>query len=148
MRVSHVHRNFDPIEQQLRRYCSCYINTADHIRSSLNVHTHQVTFTLLCVCFYDIQVRVKCLVCMCICTCIFGFLCIWNRNAFCSHLIYQFFYSLGENHIGYKRKDFADLKLSIIGGRPLSSGGDTFGYSNNIISKRFLSFIFGNMLKD
>ncbi|GAB4832721.1 hypothetical protein Ancab_006739 [Ancistrocladus abbreviatus] len=31
---------------------------------------------------------------------------------------------LGDEHIGYKRLDFPTLKLSIVGGRPFSSGGD------------------------
>jgi hypothetical protein len=30
---------------------------------------------------------------------------------------------LGKAHVGYSRLDFAKLKLSVVGGRPFSSGG-------------------------
>lgn len=45
--------------------------------------------------------------------------------------------SLGESHVGYKRMDFPELKLSVIGGRPFSSGGKTFGPAYDIVSQRF-----------
>lgn len=45
--------------------------------------------------------------------------------------------SLGESHVGYKRKDFPELKLSVIGGRPFSSGGKRIGPSQDVVSTRF-----------
>lgn len=32
--------------------------------------------------------------------------------------------SLGDEHVGYQRLDFPSFKLSIVGGRPFSHGGD------------------------
>lgn len=32
--------------------------------------------------------------------------------------------SLGDEHVGYRRMDFPNLKLSIVGGRPFSNGGE------------------------
>lgn len=32
--------------------------------------------------------------------------------------------SLGEQHVGYKCLDFPSIKLSVVGGRPFSCGGD------------------------
>lgn len=31
--------------------------------------------------------------------------------------------SLGDEHVGYRRIDFPNLKLSVVGGRPFSCGG-------------------------
>lgn len=45
--------------------------------------------------------------------------------------------SLGDCHVGYKRIDFSELKLSVVGGRPFSSGGKTFGAAYGIVSQRF-----------
>lgn len=45
--------------------------------------------------------------------------------------------SLGECHVGYKRLDFPELKLSVVGGRPFSSGGKTFGPSRDLILQRY-----------
>lgn len=40
--------------------------------------------------------------------------------------IYNAFFmiSLGEEHVAYKRLDFPQLKLSVVGGRPFSCGGE------------------------
>eukprot|EP00250_Pteridium_aquilinum_P019640 c24509_g3_i2 orf=162-1208(+) len=45
--------------------------------------------------------------------------------------------SLGDSHVGYKRMDISELKLSVIGGRPFSTGGKTFGPAYYIVSQRF-----------
>ncbi|KAI5063267.1 hypothetical protein GOP47_0021814 [Adiantum capillus-veneris] len=45
--------------------------------------------------------------------------------------------SLQDSHIGYKRMDISELKLSIIGARPFSTGGNTFGPAYGIITQRF-----------
>ncbi|CAH8366104.1 unnamed protein product [Eruca vesicaria subsp. sativa] len=34
--------------------------------------------------------------------------------------------TLGDEHVGYQRKDFPSFKLSVVGGRPFSHGGDKF----------------------
>ena len=81
---------------------------------------------------------------LCICMLVIYVIC---NSSFCSQLKDSFFCSLGETHIGYKRRDFPELKLSIVGGRPLSSGGDTFGSSTDIVSKRFALFDICNKLK-
>ncbi|KAK2994322.1 hypothetical protein RJ640_009463 [Escallonia rubra] len=44
---------------------------------------------------------------------------------------------LGEEHVGYRRLDFPMLKLSIVGGRPFSCGGD------QLFRKRLLSARYG-----
>ncbi|OVA01351.1 hypothetical protein BVC80_1797g40 [Macleaya cordata] len=44
---------------------------------------------------------------------------------------------LGEEHVGYQRLDFPLLKLSIVGGRPFSCGGD------KLFRKRLLSARYG-----
>ncbi|MCO5573314.1 hypothetical protein L7F22_027083 [Adiantum nelumboides] len=45
--------------------------------------------------------------------------------------------SLQDSHVGYKRMDISELKLSVIGARPFSSGGETFGPAYGIITQRF-----------
>ncbi|XP_022731945.1 uncharacterized protein LOC111286307 isoform X3 [Durio zibethinus] len=45
--------------------------------------------------------------------------------------------SLGQDHVGYKRLDFPLLKLSVVGGRPFSCGGQ------QIFRKRLLSTRYG-----
>jgi len=37
--------------------------------------------------------------------------------------IYQSKFSLGEDHVAYRRSDFPLIKVSVVGGRPFSSGG-------------------------
>nr|KJB54909.1 hypothetical protein B456_009G054000 [Gossypium raimondii] len=49
----------------------------------------------------------------------------------------QFSSNLGQEHVGYKRLDFPLLKLSIVGGRPFSCGGQ------QIFRKRLLSARYG-----
>ncbi|MBA0865885.1 hypothetical protein Goshw_016229 [Gossypium schwendimanii] len=49
----------------------------------------------------------------------------------------QFSANLGQEHVGYKRLDFPLLKLSIVGGRPFSCGGQ------QIFRKRLLSARYG-----
>ncbi|KAJ3695554.1 hypothetical protein LUZ60_000931 [Juncus effusus] len=43
---------------------------------------------------------------------------------------------LGQEHVGYKRLDFDNLKLSVLGGRPFSCGGDRL-YRPRLLSKRY-----------
>ncbi|XP_031482932.1 uncharacterized protein LOC116252654 [Nymphaea colorata] len=43
---------------------------------------------------------------------------------------------LGEEHVGYRRIDFPGLKLSIVGGRPFSCGGDVI-FRPELISARY-----------
>ncbi|TVU12318.1 hypothetical protein EJB05_45956 [Eragrostis curvula] len=38
--------------------------------------------------------------------------------------------SLGEQHVGYKCLDFPTIKLSVVGGRPFSCGGDSYGVND------------------
>lgn len=54
--------------------------------------------------------------------------------------------SFGEEHVGYKRLDFHSLKLSVIGGRPFSCGGERL-FRKQLLAKRsmFFSFFFGNI---
>lgn len=44
--------------------------------------------------------------------------------------------SLGKEHVGYDRLDFPQLKLSVVGGRPFSCGGDSF-FRPDIIADRY-----------
>ncbi|KAI7728547.1 hypothetical protein M8C21_001065, partial [Ambrosia artemisiifolia] len=44
--------------------------------------------------------------------------------------------SFGEEHVGYKRLDFHPLKLSVIGGRPFSCGGERF-FRKQLLAKRY-----------
>nr|XP_043624187.1 uncharacterized protein LOC122595804 [Erigeron canadensis] len=44
--------------------------------------------------------------------------------------------SFGEEHVGYKRLDFHSLKLSVIGGRPFSCGGEKL-FRKNLLAKRY-----------
>ncbi|XP_076910904.1 uncharacterized protein LOC143568700 [Bidens hawaiensis] len=44
--------------------------------------------------------------------------------------------SFGEEHVGYKRLDFRPLKLSVIGGRPFSCGGERF-FRKQLLAKRY-----------
>ncbi|GMH27300.1 hypothetical protein Nepgr_029143 [Nepenthes gracilis] len=43
---------------------------------------------------------------------------------------------LGDEHIGYKRLDFPTLKLSVVGGRPFSCGGDQL-FRKKLLSARY-----------
>lgn len=43
---------------------------------------------------------------------------------------------LGMEHVGYKRLDFPTLKLSIVGGRPFSTGGERL-FRPKLLSKRY-----------
>ncbi|XP_050212479.1 uncharacterized protein LOC126664238 [Mercurialis annua] len=43
---------------------------------------------------------------------------------------------LGEEHVGYRRLDFPTLKLSIIGGRPFTCGGERL-FRKNLLSARY-----------
>ncbi|KAD6794994.1 hypothetical protein E3N88_05890 [Mikania micrantha] len=44
--------------------------------------------------------------------------------------------SFGEEHVGYKRLDFHPLKLSVIGGRPFSCGGERL-FRKQLLAKRY-----------
>ncbi|KAI3714980.1 hypothetical protein L6452_21943 [Arctium lappa] len=44
--------------------------------------------------------------------------------------------SFGEEHVGYQRLDFRSLKLSVIGGRPFSCGGERF-FRKQLLAKRY-----------
>ncbi|KAJ8753162.1 hypothetical protein K2173_017736 [Erythroxylum novogranatense] len=44
--------------------------------------------------------------------------------------------SLGEQHVGYRRLDFPALKLSIVGGRPFSCGGEQL-FRKKLLSARY-----------
>ncbi|GKD61514.1 alpha/beta hydrolases superfamily protein, partial [Tanacetum coccineum] len=44
--------------------------------------------------------------------------------------------SFGEEHVGYKRLDFHSLKLSVIGGRPFSCGGERL-FRKQLLAKRY-----------
>lgn len=44
--------------------------------------------------------------------------------------------SFGEEHVGYKRLDFHSLKLSVIGGRPFSCGGERL-FRKQLLTKRY-----------
>ncbi|XP_037493106.1 uncharacterized protein LOC105633485 isoform X2 [Jatropha curcas] len=43
---------------------------------------------------------------------------------------------LGKEHVGYKRLDFPELKLSVVGGRPFSCGGEQL-FRNKLLSARY-----------
>ncbi|GER44591.1 calcineurin-like metallo-phosphoesterase super family protein [Striga asiatica] len=43
---------------------------------------------------------------------------------------------LGEAHVGYRRLDFPNFKLSIVGGRPFSCGGD-YMFRNKLLAARY-----------
>ncbi len=43
---------------------------------------------------------------------------------------------LGKAHVGYSRLDFAKLKLSVVGGRPFSSGGQSLS-APRLCKRRF-----------
>lgn len=52
--------------------------------------------------------------------------------------------SLGVEHVGYQRLDFPTLKLSIVGGRPFSAGGQRL-FRPKLLSKRlgkYIDFVF------
>jgi hypothetical protein len=107
----------------------------NHIQSSLNIHTHEDIYT--CTCTYLMPVYLIATTYMHMCIFMFGFISMWAELLFQSTEILVFL-SLGEHHIGYKRKDLPGQKLSIIGGRPLSCGGDAFSYSHDIVVERFV----------
>ncbi|KAJ9557838.1 hypothetical protein OSB04_012452 [Centaurea solstitialis] len=44
--------------------------------------------------------------------------------------------SFGEEHVGYQRLDFRSLKLSVLGGRPFSCGGERF-FRKPLLAKRY-----------
>ncbi|CAN1809738.1 hypothetical protein LINPERHAP1_LOCUS25694 [Linum perenne] len=44
--------------------------------------------------------------------------------------------SLGDEHVGYSRLDFEELKISVVGGRPFSCGGDQM-YRKRLLSARY-----------
>ncbi|CAI0394959.1 unnamed protein product [Linum tenue] len=44
--------------------------------------------------------------------------------------------SLGDEHVGYSRLDFSELKISVVGGRPFSCGGD-YLYRKKLLSARY-----------
>ncbi|EOA14752.1 hypothetical protein CARUB_v10028048mg [Capsella rubella] len=48
----------------------------------------------------------------------------------------QKFSSLGDEHVGYRRLDFPSLKLSIVGGRPFSHGGDQL-FRKKLLAQRY-----------
>ncbi|CAN6563977.1 unnamed protein product [Malus baccata var. baccata] len=43
---------------------------------------------------------------------------------------------LGEEHVGYRRLDYPAMKLSVVGGRPFSCGGNEF-FRQKLLSARF-----------
>ncbi|XP_013618135.1 PREDICTED: uncharacterized protein LOC106324710 isoform X3 [Brassica oleracea var. oleracea] len=43
---------------------------------------------------------------------------------------------LGDEHVGYQRMDFPSLKLSVVGGRPFSHGGDKL-HRDKLLLKRY-----------
>ncbi|KAI3997905.1 hypothetical protein MKX01_036807 [Papaver californicum] len=43
---------------------------------------------------------------------------------------------LGEEHVGYRRLDFPNLKLSVVGGRPFSHGGNKI-FREKLLSSRY-----------
>lgn len=47
--------------------------------------------------------------------------------------------SLGKEHVGYRRLDFPTLKLSVVGGRPFSCGGQTL-FRPKLLSARLVGF--------
>ncbi|CAL1414889.1 unnamed protein product [Linum trigynum] len=44
--------------------------------------------------------------------------------------------SLGDEHVGYSRLDFSELKISVVGGRPFSCGGEHL-YRRKLLSARY-----------
>ncbi|CAL1358851.1 unnamed protein product [Linum trigynum] len=44
--------------------------------------------------------------------------------------------SLGDEHVGYSRLDFSELKISVVGGRPFSCGGD-YLYRKKLLTARY-----------
>ncbi|EFJ34418.1 hypothetical protein SELMODRAFT_405740 [Selaginella moellendorffii] len=48
----------------------------------------------------------------------------------------QMLKALGDDHVGYRRKDYPDLKLSVIGVRPFATGGDRF-YNSEFLSSTY-----------
>lgn len=72
------------------------------------------------------------------------------------HLLFLINISLGEQHVGYKCLDFPSVKLSVVGGRPFSCGGDRL-FRPKLLSKWLvrdmitntyiwlLTFLFGNL---
>lgn len=48
--------------------------------------------------------------------------------------------SLGEEHVGYRRLDFPALKLSIVGGRPFSCGGQKL-FRYKLLSARLVDYL-------
>lgn len=43
---------------------------------------------------------------------------------------------LGEDHVGYRRLDFPSLKLSVVGGRPFSCGGEKL-FRKRLLAQRY-----------
>ncbi|XP_068344891.1 uncharacterized protein [Pyrus communis] len=48
----------------------------------------------------------------------------------------QFSRNLGEEHVGYRRLDYPAVKLSVVGGRPFSCGGNEF-FRQKLLSARY-----------
>ncbi|KAJ6923725.1 hypothetical protein NC652_017140 [Populus alba x Populus x berolinensis] len=57
----------------------------------------------------------------------------WNSSKALRILIYL---NLGEEHVAYKRLDFPTLKLSVVGGRPFSCGGEQI-FRRSLLSARY-----------
>jgi len=46
-------------------------------------------------------------------------------------------FSLGEDHVAYRRSDFPLIKVSVVGGRPFSSGGKALS-PKKLLSARYV----------
>ncbi|XP_010483386.1 PREDICTED: uncharacterized protein LOC104761915 isoform X1 [Camelina sativa] len=62
----------------------------------------------------------------------------WNTQKFSSKQngVQMQLDSLGDEHVGYQRLDFPSLKLSIVGGRPFSHGGNQL-HRKKLLVKRY-----------
>ncbi|CAN0838495.1 hypothetical protein LINGRAHAP2_LOCUS2183 [Linum grandiflorum] len=63
----------------------------------------------------------------------------WNTQKFSSKTkdrVQLQLESLGDEHVGYSRLDFEELKISVVGGRPFSCGGDQM-YRKKLLSARY-----------
>lgn len=54
--------------------------------------------------------------------------------------------SLGDDHVGYKRLEFPMLKLSVVGGRPFSCGGNQL-FRKQLLTARFACKLIAKTLK-
>lgn len=66
----------------------------------------------------------------------FGLLDTDSEKFSCAFLFSAANNSLGDEHVGYQRLDFPSFKLSIVGGRPFSHGGDRL-FRKNLLVQRF-----------